>query len=141
MNKLTTIVAASLLIGTGFALSTTVKAQTPAPPAPPAPAAAPAAGHHHESEIQKLTDELTLSPDQVSKITPIIDTAKAQIKAIRQDATLTADQQKAQVGPIRKQENKDIEAQLTSVQLATYKSLRKNHGQPAPVPATTPTVN
>jgi len=139
MNKLTTIVAASLLIGTGFALSTTVKAQTPAPPAPPA--AAPAPGHHHESEIQKLTDELTLSPDQVSKITPIIDAAKAQIKAIRTDATLTPDQQKAQVGPIRKQENKDIEAQLTSVQLATYKSLRKNHGQPAPVPATAPTVN
>jgi len=135
MNKLTTVVAAGLLLSAGFSLSTSVKADTPTTTTTPAVVQGK---HHHESELQKLTQELNLTPDQVSKIQPIVDAAKAKVKAIRQDATLTPDQQKAQIAPIHKQEMQDIRAILTPEQIATLKSLHKNHNQPAPAPAANP---
>ena len=128
MIKLTTVVAAGLLLSAGFSLSTTVKADTPTTTTTPAVVQGK---HHHEGELQKLTQELSLTPDQVSKIQPIIDDAKAKVKAIRQDATLTPDQQKAQIAPIHKQEMTDIRALLTPDQIATLKSLHKTHTQPA----------
>jgi protein CpxP len=87
--------------------------------------------------LEKLTQELNLTPDQVAKIGPIIDTARAKTKAIRQDTTLTADQQKAQIEPIHKQEMVDIKALLTPAQLATLKSVKKVG---APVGATPPST-
>ena len=44
------------------------------------------AGHGHGSALEHLTKSLNLTTDQTAKVQPIIDAAKPQIQAIRQDA-------------------------------------------------------
>jgi Spy/CpxP family protein refolding chaperone len=73
--------------------------------------AGPGCGHGHEFGLRGLTSELNLTPDQQTKVQPILDATKPQMAAIHQEAMqkmktvmdgamsqirplLTADQQK-----------------------------------------------
>lgn len=134
--KMTKIVASGLLVCAGPVIPTASMAQ--APISPPAVIVTQPNGQTHQGELQRLTEELSLTPTQISEIKPVIESAHAQIKPIRQNASLTPDQKRAQIEPIRKQEEIDIRAFLTPSQLATLKSLSKQHHQSTP--GTTPTA-
>ena len=73
--------------------------------------AGPGCGHGHAFGVRGITDQLNLTPDQQTKVQPIIDATKPQMAAIHQEAMqkmkavmdgamsqirplLTADQQK-----------------------------------------------
>jgi Spy/CpxP family protein refolding chaperone len=43
-------------------------------------------GHGHAFGLQHLTDKLSLTSDQQTKVQPILDAAKPQIRAIHQEA-------------------------------------------------------
>ncbi len=48
--------------------------------------AGPACGHGHEFGLQGITDKLSLTADQQTKVQPILDATKPQIAAIHQEA-------------------------------------------------------
>ena len=71
-NLLTLVAAGAIALG-GFVI---VQAQ-------PGPEGG---GHGHAFGLQHLTDKLNLTSDQQTKVQPILDAAKPQIRAIHQEA-------------------------------------------------------
>jgi protein CpxP len=101
-NLLTVVAAGAIALG-GFVV---VQAQPDA-----GGPGGPGAWHGHAFGLQRITEKLNLTPDQQTKVQPIVDAAKPQIAAIHQEAMqkaktvmdstlsqirplLTADQQK-----------------------------------------------
>ncbi len=55
----------------------------------------PPGGHHHggmmhHNPLEEMTQSLNLTPDQQAKVTPVIDQAKPQLRAIHQEAMTKA---------------------------------------------------
>lgn len=84
-------------------------------------------GQAEAKKLEKLADELGLTPDQKSKIKAIYMSEMPKIKAIRKDATLTEDQKKDQIKPIRQGIRAQVEAILTPEQKAKWAEIRKDH--------------
>jgi Spy/CpxP family protein refolding chaperone len=92
---------------------------------PTAPAAA-AAGHGQgrgAKMLARLSAALNLTPDQVAKIKPILKDERGKMEAIRNDSTLTDDQQKAAMLKVRMAANLEIKPILTPDQIAKFKTL------------------
>ena len=81
-----------LACGAGAMLSTAAQAQSPTPAPAASPAASPAvcpAGPHHGGKgdvLEKLSAALGLTDAQKAQIAPIVEGAKPQLKAIREEA-------------------------------------------------------
>jgi periplasmic protein CpxP/Spy len=92
-------------------------------------AQAPARQAQGQGRVQKMMDRLTtylsLTPDQVSKITPIVQADLPKMMQIRNDSTLTDDQKKAQMVQLRKSEHEQIAPFLTPAQIVKMKALRQ----------------
>ncbi len=102
-----------------FAQDTT---QNPPPQNPPA-------GMRHMADpatrLQHMAQYLNLTDDQKAKIQPILQNEAEQLKAIRSDTSLTADQRHAKVQEIRKASRAQIEPILTPDQVAKLKASMK----------------
>jgi Spy/CpxP family protein refolding chaperone len=76
-------------------------------------------GHGHAFGLQHLTDKLNLTSDQQTKVQPILDAAKPQIRAIHQDAMQKAktvmDSTLSQIRPLL---NPDQQKKLDAIQKA-----------------------
>ena len=76
-------------------------------------------GHGHAFGLQHLTDKLNLSSDQQTKVQPILDAAKPQIRAIHQEAMQKAktvmDSTLSQIRPLL---NPDQQKKLDAIQKA-----------------------
>jgi Spy/CpxP family protein refolding chaperone len=76
-------------------------------------------GHGHAFGLQHLTDKLSLTSDQQTKVQPILDAAKPQIRAIHQEAmqkTKTVmDSTLSQIRPLL---NPDQQKKLDAIQKA-----------------------
>jgi Spy/CpxP family protein refolding chaperone len=137
------------LLATALALSLTGTAAlaqqvTPAPDAQQ-PAAAPAAPTvkpmHPHKEVERLTKQLSLTPDQTAKLNPIIKDRDEKITAIRSNSALSPEDAKHQVRDVMKTSQEQLKAILTPDQLQTMKTLReehRNHAQPASAAPSTP---
>ncbi|HJW99990.1 MAG TPA: hypothetical protein VJ453_07505 [Terriglobales bacterium] len=76
---------------------------------------------------EKLAKELNLTPEQQAELRSIRENAKQQTQAIKNDASLTADQKKAKFQDLRKSTHEQMMAKLTPDQQAKFKEMRKEH--------------
>jgi len=74
----------------------------------------------------KLGEKLGLTDEQKSKIGPLVQKNRADIKAIRENASLTKDQKHAQIAAIREGMDQQMKSVLTPDQ---YQKFQENKAQ------------
>ena len=77
--------------------------------------------------LQKLKQELGLTPAQVAKIRPIFEKAGAQLKALRDNTSLPAAQKRQKMRQIFAASAQQIRPILTPQQLQKWKQIREEH--------------
>jgi len=110
-----------LMVGTAGA------ALAQAPQGPP-----PGGGRRGGVTIEMLTDRLKLTPDQVTKITPILADQQTQMTALRGDSSLSQDDRMAKMMKIRTDSTTKINAVLTPDQQTEYKKMQAEMMQRGP---------
>jgi hypothetical protein len=80
-----------------------------------------------EKRLQKLKQELNLSPAQVAKIKPIFEKAGSQFKALRDNTSLPAPQKRQKMRQIVASSAQQIRPILTPQQLQKWKQIREEH--------------
>jgi hypothetical protein len=88
-----------------------------------------------------MAKALGLTPDQVSKIEPILADRDQQVQTLRADTTLAPGDRKAKMHGIRQESDTRIEAILNDTQKQQYEQIKQSrkanrHQQPA-APANT----
>jgi periplasmic protein CpxP/Spy len=71
---------------------------------------------------------LNLTPDQKSKIQPIMQSSRQQIQAVRADSSLTPEQKQAKVREIHQNAMSQVNAVLTPEQQQQLQQMRKGRG-------------
>jgi Spy/CpxP family protein refolding chaperone len=146
-----------LACGAALLLSPALKAQDASPsPSTTGTEAGHQWGHrgggpgNGEGMLKKLTDDLGLTPDQVAKIKPIIETFRSTVQPLRQDTTLQPKDKMAKIKEARETEISGIKAVLTPDQQAKFDTLQQQmrehrggkrggaEGAPAGSPAASP---
>ncbi len=108
----------------------------PPPVAAQSPAPRPAHVPNPRHQAKKMAKELGLTPDQVSKIEPILADRDQQVQGLRSDTTLAPSDKKAKMHGIRQDSDSRIEAILTDTQKQQYEQIKQarkanKHQQPA----------
>jgi len=97
------------------------------------------AGKHGE---HKLLQALSLTAEQKAKVAPILEKARADVKAIRSDASLSKKQKHQQLQAVRQNTDQQLQAVLTPEQFQKFQAIRAEHkrspgkGEKPPVPTT-----
>ena len=78
-----------------------------------------------ESRLEWLTQRLNLTHDEQNKLKPILDDEAKQVRAVRDDASLSPDQRRARIQQIRKSTRPQIEAVLTPDQQKKFDQLKE----------------
>jgi protein CpxP len=143
MRNLFSSVALGSVLVVGLSANALLAQDQSAPPAPSAqsPAQRPAHVPNPRHQAKKMAKELGLTPDQVSKIEPILADRDQQVQGLRSDATLAPSDRKAKMHGIRQESDSRIEAILNDTQKQQYEQIKQTrkanrHQQPA-APATT----
>lgn len=126
-NQLTLLALATAGL---LAATTSLRAEDPAPPTPPAnpPAGQPDAGARRErggprgDRLAMMKEQLSLTPEQVEKLKPIFARDADKLKAIREDAALTAEQKREQARAIYEASVEEVKAILTPDQAEKWKA-------------------
>ena len=84
--------------------------------APPSGSTSAAPQAQSGNQPGSVEDELKLTPDQKAKLQPIIQDEMTQIRAVRDDSSLSMDQKMAKVDEIKKTSFPKIQAVLTPEQ-------------------------
>ena len=79
--------------------------------------------------MQKLKEKLNLTDKQTAVLKPIITAEVKDIKAVRQNDSLSKEQKQSKISEIRDAANKKINAILTPEQQAKWTELKKNAEQ------------
>lgn len=119
MRKLIIAALTALVVGSTLALT----------PASLAGANKAGAGRHAGKRLAKLAETLGLTDAQKAQIRPIVADAARRVRAVRQNASLTPEDRKAQLKAIRKDSMAQIAAILTPEQkrkLAAMRHHKKN---------------
>jgi len=119
MRKMFLLTAMVLLIAGGF-LYAQESASSPAQTS----GGAGKGAHMGNWQAPIMSPELNLTADQKTRINGILQDRGNQLKAVREDATLSQEQKKAKAQDILKAGNSQIEAVLTPDQQAKLKQLR-----------------
>jgi protein CpxP len=93
---------------------------------PPASAQQPAHVPNPRHQAKKMAKELSLTPDQVSKIEPILADRDQQMQSVRSDTTLAPNDRKAKVHGIRQDSDSRIEALLNDTQKQQYEPIKQS---------------
>jgi Spy/CpxP family protein refolding chaperone len=91
----------------------------------PAQAAHGAHGQREGKRLQKLADELSLTDAQKAQMKPVLQDARQQAKAIKEDTTLSSEARQAKIKALRKSTRTQTMAILTPDQRAKLKSIRQ----------------
>jgi protein CpxP len=97
-------------------------AQTPAASSAQQPVHVPNPRH----QAKKMAKELGLTPDQVSKIEPILADRDQQMQAVRSDTTLAPKDRHAKAHSIRQDSDNKIEAILSDTQKQQYEQIKQS---------------
>ena len=102
----------------------------------PFPQAGQQQGWHHgpgamgpEQELGWLSDKLKLTPDQKSKIQPILEEEHKQLSALHADTSLSREEKQAKFKQIHTSAYDQINPILTEQQQATLKQLQQQREQ------------
>jgi periplasmic protein CpxP/Spy len=136
-------VALGSLLAVGLSGNALLAQDQSAPPATSAqaPAQRPAHVPNPRHQAKKMAKALGLTPDQVSKIEPILADRDQQVQGVRSDTTLAPNDRKAKMHGIRQESDSRIEAVLNDTQKQQYEQIKQSrkanrHQQPA-APANT----
>ena len=143
MRTFLSSVALGSLLAVGLSGNALLAQDQSAPP--PASAQAPAQRPAHvpnpRHQAKKMAKALSLTPDQVAKIEPILADRDQQVQSLRSDTTLAPNDRKAKMHAIRQDTDTRIEAILNDTQKQQYEQIKQsrkaNRHQQATAPATT----
>ena len=76
----------------------------------------------------RLAKQLNLTPDQTSKLEPILASRDQKIAALRSDTSLTQDQKKEQFRSIHQNTKQQLSSILTPEQMEQMKSFHGHRG-------------
>ncbi len=101
---------------------------------PQAPTPNKHAGMHHNGEsadqhLQMLSEKLNLTDDQKAKLRPILQDQMQQMKAVRDDSSLSQEQKRAKMKSIHESSHDQVNAVLTPEQQAKFEQMRKEQMQ------------
>lgn len=136
-------VALGSLLAVGLSGNALLAQDQSAPPAASAPASAQRPSHvpNPRHQAKKMAKALGLTPDQVSKIEPILADRDQQVQSLRSDTTLAPNDRKAKMHGIRQDSDTRIEAILSDTQKQQYEQIKQsrkaNRHQQVAAPATT----
>jgi protein CpxP len=136
-------VALGSLLAVGLSGNALLAQDQSAPPAVSAQSPAPRPAHapNPRHQAKKLAKALGLTPEQVSKIEPILADRDQQVQTLRSDTTLAPSDRKLKMHGIRQDSDSRIEALLTDAQKQQYEQIKQsrkaNRHQQAGTPATT----
>ena len=111
-----------------------VRAQDTTTPPPPPPAGEHE-GHHkgpHGDTLKFFTEKLGLTPDQQTKIKPILEDEKKALDALHTDASVAKDAKREKFMEIRKAHREQIRALLTPEQQKKLDELKEGRGPGGP---------
>lgn len=77
--------------------------------------------------MERLTEALNLTPDQQAKIKAIFQASRPQVKAARENNTISAQDKHQQLKAIREADGAQIRAILTPEQQAKWDAMRAKH--------------
>jgi Spy/CpxP family protein refolding chaperone len=142
MKLIKTLMAAAIVAGsllTGAALQAQdASTNTPAATTPPA------GGRRGGMTLEQLTTALNLTPDEQTKVKPILDGQTQKMRDLRADDTLSADDRRTKMQAIRADTLTQMKGVLTPDQFAQYQKLTARGGrrgaasQATNAPAATP---
>jgi protein CpxP len=91
------------------------------------------AGMHHEESadqhLQMLSEKLNLTDDQKAKLKPILHDKMEQMKAVREDSSLSEEQKRAKMKSIHESLHDQINAVLTPEQQTKFKQMKQEQMQ------------
>jgi periplasmic protein CpxP/Spy len=118
----------SLAVGTifiaGFSGGALLAQDQSAPPA--VTAQPPVHAPNPQRQAKRMAKKLGLTPDQVSKIEPILADRDQQMQSLRSDATLAPQDRRAKVRSVRHDSDSKIEALLSDSQKQQYEQLKQS---------------
>jgi protein CpxP len=86
-------------------------------------------GESADQHLQMLSEKLNLTDDQKAKLKPILQDQMQQMKAVREDSSLSEEQKRAKMKPIHDTLHDQINAVLTPEQQAKFKQMRQEQMQ------------
>jgi len=93
------------------------------------PGPAPTGKHLHapdpQQQLDRLTKQLQLTPDQQGKILPILQQRDQQLDALRNDSSLKPADRRAKVVSIMQDSSQQMDTVLTDPQRAKVKAMRE----------------
>jgi len=93
--------------------------------APPTAQQAPRPRGRVERQLQRMTETLNLTDDQVAKIRPILQSRNRQLKDLRADSSLPQGEARAKAAAIRRSARQQIDRILTPEQREKEKAMRR----------------
>jgi periplasmic protein CpxP/Spy len=139
-NFISPLALGSILV-VGLSGSALLAQDQSAPPAVSAqsPAQQPTHVPNPRHQAKRMAKQLSLTPDQVSKIEPILADRDQQVQSVRSDTTLASNDRKAKMHSIRQESDSRIEAILNDTQKQQYEQIKQsrkaNRQQQAVAPA------
>ena len=131
-TKLTLLTLATAAL---LAAAQSIRAEDPVPPTPPVnpPAGAPAAAAKPErapgapagprgDRLEMMKEKLSLTPDQIEKIKPLLEKDREKLMAVREDAALSREQKGEKMREILKASMEAIKPILTPEQVEKWKA-------------------
>ena len=103
-------------------------------------------GHHRpnpQRQAEMISRKLNLTPDQTSKIEPILASRDQQMEALRSNSQLAPEDRHAQMKTINQGAEQGMSTILSPDQMAQLKEMhhrRMHHGQSGDAPAPAPTA-
>ncbi|HET7892623.1 MAG TPA: hypothetical protein VFL34_13925 [Candidatus Sulfotelmatobacter sp.] len=121
----------SLLAGLTLAAQTTTPATPPPAAAPQAPSAAPQPSPQDQAHqaIEKIGTDLNLTPDQKTKLEPIITNEIQQVRDLKADTTMSPEQKQAKFQETLTADHAKIDSILTPEQKQKLAQLRQQQAQ------------
>ena len=133
MKRLILTAALSLSLAGPVALSALAQ-QTAPPPPPSSDTQGPPAGRMHRSrdphrEAEMLSKHLNLTPDQTSRLEPILADRQTRIEALRSNSSLDGKARHEQMRSIQEDTQTKMAGVLTPDQLQQLKQMRGRMGR------------
>ncbi len=84
-------------------------------------------GEHAQSHLDWLSQQLNLTDDQKAKLQPIFQEEEKQIRAVRNDSSLTPDQKREKIKQIHEANRPQVDAVLTPEQKQKLAQIKAEH--------------
>jgi len=126
MRSVRRVILAAMSLGAAMLLTGWVFAgQQAPPPQPGGPGGGRPRGQRIEERLERLSKALNLTEDQKEKLKPILQDQAQQMRALREDSSLTPEQRREKARELFKAHREEIAKILTPEQREKWKEMRE----------------